>query len=230
MVIDIDDKITTLEEEDTGENKLNVILRGMHSLIGETSNCATTFHNKTPQSAEQKRKYEKYIDLLSVVNGKAIDSAKTGVIFNIPRNIAKYGKPLPYFMKYAGAFYKTQKKFLRSQSNMNRLCWEIEKWHTSLKWPQRDKDFDYRLMMDVDVGINDSIASAIENIFLDYNRELTVLKKDEKHIQNEYGPFELNWDSIYEKYRSACFAICPNKTMLANIAVFLWIGIFSSKF
>lgn len=59
-------------------------------LIGEVSNCATSYHNKTPKTAEQKQKYESYIDLLSVVNGKSIDYAKTGVLFKIPRHIAKY--------------------------------------------------------------------------------------------------------------------------------------------
>jgi hypothetical protein len=44
----------------------------MNSLIGETSNCATGFLNKTPKSEEQKKKYESYVNLLSVINGKAI--------------------------------------------------------------------------------------------------------------------------------------------------------------
>lgn len=73
IVIDIDDKMTTLEEEDTVENKIEVILRGMNSLIGETSNCATSYHNKRPRTEAQRKVYEGYVDLLSVVNGKNID-------------------------------------------------------------------------------------------------------------------------------------------------------------
>lgn len=73
ITIDIDDKITVGPEPDTKENKLKIILRSMNSLIGETSNCATTYHNKTPKTEEQKKKYESYIDLLSIINGKAID-------------------------------------------------------------------------------------------------------------------------------------------------------------
>ncbi len=73
IVIDIEDKVTVLEEEDIPENKSKAILRGENSLIGETSNCATTYHNKMPKTPEQKQKYESYIDLLSVINGKAID-------------------------------------------------------------------------------------------------------------------------------------------------------------
>lgn len=76
IVIDVDDKMTTLEEEDTVENKIEVILRGMNSLIGETSNCATAYHNKRPKTDEQKKIYEGFVDLLSVVNGKNIDNVR----------------------------------------------------------------------------------------------------------------------------------------------------------
>ena len=149
IVMDIDDKITVLSEEDNCENKLKVILRGMHSLIGETSNCATAYHNKCPQTEEQKAKYDKYVGLLSVINGKAIDSAKTGVIFNIPRNIAKYGKPLPYFMKYASEYYKGLYTFSMSKSNMNRLCWMLEKWDKTFRWKRKYNDFDYTIMLNI---------------------------------------------------------------------------------
>jgi len=224
IVIDIEDKIAALAEEDTPENKLKVIMLGMHSLIGETSNCATTYHNKMPQLMKQKLTYDKYIDLLSVINGKAIDSAKTGVIFNIPRNIAKFGKPLPYFMKYAGDYYKSLKKFLKSKSNMNRLCWDIEKWHTQLKWGKRDSNFDYTIMIDEGVSIDEATSAIIENLYLEYNKEFAQLKKDERSIRDELGgahAFEINWDIFYEKYRNKCRAVCPNGAMLANIIVML---------
>lgn len=73
FVIDIDDKITALEEEYNNTSILNLILRNLHSLIGETSNCATCYWNKNPQTEEQRNKYLGYIDLLSVINGKAIN-------------------------------------------------------------------------------------------------------------------------------------------------------------
>lgn len=41
IVIDIEDKITSLAEEDNMEHRLALIKRTMNSLIGETSNCAT---------------------------------------------------------------------------------------------------------------------------------------------------------------------------------------------
>lgn len=72
IVIDIDDKITALQEEYSQEGIYNLILRSINSLIGETQNCATTYHNKIAKTEEQKQRYETYVDLLQVINGKAI--------------------------------------------------------------------------------------------------------------------------------------------------------------
>lgn len=201
ITIDVEDKTTVLSEEDNYKNKLNVIMRGMHSLIGETSNCATAYHNKSPRTEEQKEKYNKYISLLSIINGKVIDSAKTGVIFNIPRNIAKYGKPLPYFMKYASEYYKSLHKFSKSNSNMNRLCWKLEKWDKTLRWKRKYKDFDYTIMLNnnIEVFKEDGIVSVgasiitvdeyenyiqqLEDLYLEFGKEMSQLALYQKEVR-----------------------------------------------
>lgn len=73
-VIDVDDKITTEPEEFTQENRLKVILRTMKNLIGEYSNYATAFRNRCGRTEEQRKKYEKYIDITSVLTGKSINN------------------------------------------------------------------------------------------------------------------------------------------------------------
>lgn len=72
VVIDIEDKVTALSELDTMENKFECIMRGLKSMIGEISNYATAYHNKMPIKESTKKEYENYIDLLSVLNGKAV--------------------------------------------------------------------------------------------------------------------------------------------------------------
>lgn len=72
IVIDIEDKVTALAEEDTMQNKISCIMRGLTSKIGEISNMASAYHNKVPTSAETKERYENYVGLLSVCNGKEI--------------------------------------------------------------------------------------------------------------------------------------------------------------
>lgn len=221
IVIDIEDKITALEEEDTPENKVEVVLRGMNSLIGETSNCATSYHNKRPKSEEQKLVYERYVDLLSVVNGKAIDAAKTGVIFNIPVHIAKYSKPLPYFMRYASDYYGRLKKFSHGQSNMNRLCREIERWERSFRWKRTFKEFDYHIMIDKSIPLDQEKFEAIEAIYLDFCKEMKKLKVDEREIRKEGWDFSINWNYYYDIFKNRCFKICSNPKELANIAIAL---------
>lgn len=219
IVIDIEDKVTALAEEDTKENKVKVVLRGMNSLIGETSNCATGYHNKCPKSQEQKDLYERYVGLLSVINGKAIDSAKTGVVFNIPRNIAKYGKPLPYFMKYAGEYYSKMRKFSKAYSNMNRLCWEIEKWERSFRWKRTYEDFDYNIMIDISIPFSQENYDKIKEIYFEFCKEMKELKIDEFEIKKEEG-LVINWNYYYELYRKKCLAVCSEKEV-ANYAVSL---------
>ena len=236
IVMDREDKVTAMEQADTPDARAEMILRTMNNLIGETSNCATAYHNKMPKTQEQRQVYESYIDLLSIINGKAIDYAKTGVFYQIPRNIAKYGRPLPYFMKYAGPYYAKLKEFSRSHSNMNRLCMELEKWDKTIRFGKSFQNFDYRIMLDPDITIPAGLFTAVEQIYLDFCREMQELGKEQSMIQQydkykeelegwltreQANEFQINWQFYYNKYQKACRDICPDPKVLANIAVLL---------
>lgn len=73
IVLDMEDKVAAVAEDDTVEARYGLILRTLKSLIGEYSNYASAYHNKCPKTIEQKQKYEKYIDIISVITGKSID-------------------------------------------------------------------------------------------------------------------------------------------------------------
>lgn len=229
VVIDIEDKITALAEEDNADTRTQLILRTINSLIGETSNCATGYHNKLPRSEETKEKYSKYIDLLSIINGKAIDYAKTGVLYNIPRHIAKYSKPLPYFMKYASDYYAGLNTFSHAMSNMNRLCKDIERWCKVNKYSLgRISDFDYEIMIDDSIENTFEEQEEINKLFLAFTKEMAALAKDQAAIR-KYGDdtlskfdsrnFSINWNYYYDKYREKCNAISTDNRKIANMAV-----------
>ena len=238
FVIDIDDKITALEEEYSPKNILSLTLRNLHSLIGETSNCATCYWNKNPKTEEQQNKYFEYIDLLSVINGKAIDSAKTGVIFNIPRYIAKYAKPMPYFMKYAGDYYANMKKLSKSDSNMNKLCREMEMWQKkNIRFKRTFKDFDYTIMIDENFIYTQEQFDGVEKIYLEFCKEISELGQDQFKLKNydkyknwvntmyptmtrdDCMNFVFDWKFYYNKYKEQCSEIIEDEQVLANIAV-----------
>lgn len=241
FVIDTEDKITALEEEFTRKELTKLIMRTLNSLIGETSNCATCYYNKSPSSKEVEEKYLKYIDILSVINGKAIDFAKTGVVYNIPRYIAKYSKPLPYFMKYAGPYYANMKKLAKTRTNMNRLCWEIEKWEkATVKYVKRNPHFDHRIMMDEGIEIDENKLQRLEEIYINFSKEIKQFRDDQYKLRNyrkyknwvrsnfpnlnnidEAMYIRLDMSPIVHKYKDLCNEITQDIQELANLAVII---------
>lgn len=228
VVLDMEDKITAMAEEDTAENRAALVLRTINSLIGETSNCATGYHNKQPKSEEVRKKYESYVDLLSIVNGKAIDYAKTGVLYNIPKHIAKYSKPLPYFMKYASDYYGSLNTFSHAPSNMNRLCKDLEAWFKTQRYSSGSRDFDWTIMIDPSIDVEEELQKQINAIYLEFCKEMSSLQHDQMRVR-KYGDenltsydaqnFTINWGYYYDKYRDRCLEICPDIKKLANATV-----------
>ena len=151
-------------------------------------------------------------------------------------------------MKYASPYYRSIKKLNRAPSNMNRLCKDVEAWERkSIKYKKKYKTFDYTIMLDDNVKIDEEIFSKVEKIYLDFCREIndaskfnTMCKDYDKYRdyfrQNypEYSKeffreFEINWQVYYNKYKKLCKAACPDKQMLANIAVILCYEKYPSK-
>lgn len=235
ITMDIEDKVTALSESYNIENIANLIMRSFDNRIGDYSNYATSYHNMMTKSDEQKQKYSDYVSILSVATGKEIDKAKTGVSFSLPRHIVSYAGKLPYFMKYASAYYQTLKDFNKNQSNMNRLCYEIEKWEKEIKI-EKDKKFDYKIMIDPSVTYTEEEFNTVEAIYQDFTKEMTEMKRDQYKFSNydkyrswiwenyqftryEASHFSFDWAYYYDVYRQKCVAAIPDAKKLANIVV-----------
>lgn len=230
IVIDIDDKITALEAEYTKENIVKYTLMSLTSDVGEISNCATGYLNKIPRNEKWAKIYKDYVCLLSVINGKEIDYAKTGVKWNIPRKIAKYSKPLPYFLKYK---YERLKKFNNAPSNMNYLCWNIERWEKSLYQIKTENTFD--LLYNVYIPFDEYKFQKIYALYEKFVKERNYLKEQERIIKNRQHPFydsftydlsldeiqntKIDFSKFYNTFKKKALEICPNKQELANYAV-----------
>lgn len=236
FVIDIEDKATIDDQELSQDNIINNIILSMDNRIGEYSNVASSYHNKCPRSQEQRDKYEKYIDLVSILNAKEIDYAKCGVRFNLPRFIAKYAKPLPYFMKYAGSYYKNMKSLSKSKSNMNRLCFEIEKWSKQIRFQRKYTDFDYTIMQDNSIEWDELEYQKLKELYFEFSKEIGELQKensifDKKNLDDNYQNYfgdlnteeitntKINWNYYYQDYKVRANKICSNQKKLANYAV-----------
>lgn len=149
--------------------------------------------------------------------------------------IVKYAKPLPYFMKYASPYYMTLSSWNKTYTNMNKMCFDIEKWQKKTCF-SRAKSFDYSILIDESVEYTEEEFNAIENIYLLYSKEMKELRYDQykmKHYDNykwyireEYGfskkearQFMFDWDYYKNKVKQECMAIVPDQKKLANIVV-----------
>lgn len=249
IVINVDEKKTALEEDYTKEHIADMVDRTLVSLIGECSNAATCYHNKRATTKETREKYESYVDILSIVNSFAIDTAKTGYIMQIPYHIAKYSKPYPYFMRYISDYYErlyqsmekneSAYRFNKSYSNMNRLAIMIDKFHNKeIKW-KRNKlygsggDFDYTVMIDDSVDVDEETLRRLVAVYKEFNEQVKYLSAFENklHEWDKYKEelkawdkesalnYKVNWQSVYDKFKNQCEEICPDKKKLANACV-----------
>lgn len=218
-VIDMDDKITTEPEAFTIENRLKVILRTMKNLIGEYSNYATAYRNRCGKTPEQRQKYANYISIISVLTGKAVDFAKTGVLYVMPRYISKYGRPLPYFMKYASPYY-SKLKLSRTASNMNKLCQDLERWRKHIRFKRTDREFDYTIMLDPTIEVPADTYCAMEELYRSFCQEVKVLSKEANNMEEEDR--KVAYGKLYDSYRGKCLSACGNSIrIVANAAVHL---------
>lgn len=81
IVLNLDEKLTAKDESVNLEHIADLVCRTLVSLIGECSNAATCYHNKPWKAEETKRRYEKNVDILSIVNSFAIDSLQSLVMW-----------------------------------------------------------------------------------------------------------------------------------------------------
>jgi len=229
IVIDMEDKVTALSEKNDAAGRVLLLTRTTKNMIGEYSNYASVFLNRCPKTDEQVERYEKYEDIISVIVGKSIDYAKTGVLYSMPRVISKWGRPLPYFMRYRSPYY-ARMELSKAPSNMNRLCRELEKWERELKWRRKER-FDYSVMYDESIEYTQEQFEAIAKIFKDFCKESNELQKyqtrvrryADREVRQQFTKFEAttyiaDWDALYQKYKKLCADVCDDQRVVANIA------------
>jgi len=229
IVIDMEDKVTALKEKNDAAGRVLLLTRTTKNMIGEYSNYASVYLNRCPKTDEQKERYEKYEDIISTIVGKSIDYAKTGVLYSMPRVISKWGRPLPYFMRYRSPYY-ARMELSKAPSNMNRLCRELEKWERELKWRRKER-FDYSVMYDENIAYTQEQFDAVAKIFKDFCKETNELQKyqtkvrrySDREIRQQFTKYEAttfiaDWDALYQKYKKLCAEVCDDQRVLANIA------------
>ncbi|WP_243126831.1 hypothetical protein [Clostridium sp. HBUAS56010] len=189
IIIDIEDKTTAKIKPYTKENLVDYELATRDSRIGEITNAATSIENKYTTNEDVKKYYDDISSLLRVIQGKEIDSIKTGVRWQMTSGIRKHLKQLPWFLLYNYPNkLKTYEKLkhrnrsvelpedkvklnaYRSPSPMNELCEYINAWEKK------------KLIWD-----NSSIDTRC--LIINNNMQLNNKKviKEVRHLINQFG-------------------------------------------
>ncbi|MGF6375084.1 hypothetical protein M2140_000118 [Clostridiales Family XIII bacterium PM5-7] len=131
-------------------------------------------------------------------------------------------------MKYASEYYKGLNTFSNANSNMNRLCKDIEKWSKKQRYTGLDRNFDYKIMIDDSIDIEPELQEEINKLYLEFCKEMADLHHDQTSVRkrgdeslSKYNAmnFTINWGYYYDTYRERSEKICGDKKKLANMAV-----------
>ena len=202
-VINIDEKATAKAEKINSAALIHDFNFASDNRIGEYSNCATKWYNKTApkhnhdgteKNEEQKADFYRMcadnVNLIAIVNAKEIDSAKTHVKVNLPNYIQKKAGFYPYFMRYAGDYYAKQKDFSKAKSNMNELCFEMERFKNGLKWAKPKEDFDWHIYLNSNVEKDEDRYNALRAVYKQYVAMKRALSQER---QAAFVEFERKW-------------------------------------
>lgn len=138
LIIDIEDKAMTMAIPYTQENLVTYEVNSRDNRIGEITNVATCILNKYTENTELQKKFDDYISLLRIYQGKEIDYIKTGLRWQMTKGLRNLAKQLPYFLLYS--YPKKLKKYeelkkgdyplnaYHSPSPMNELSHFMVRW------------------------------------------------------------------------------------------------------
>jgi hypothetical protein len=282
LIIDInEEKPLTLDYNP--KNLKEYHMRTLDCLVGEQSNKATVLQNKQKPS-----KYDKELELLSIIVQKETDFVKAGIRWNCPYEIKKLTEKLPYFLiyrypdllaqykeinskrkrvsnsmrkkaelmaynelnqdskdfdvtefvkqtiKYASEYddkklnaYIQQKidnklqnekdlelPVLKTQSPMNKLCWDIEAWEKQIKFNLPKEDM-RKLYVHDDIPDNKEMFDKLEKLYLQYVKQSAeqrkLEKKKNKTTEDELAITDFNWEKFKNKYKNKAIELCPDE-------------------
>ena len=209
VVINIDEKATAKEERINADALIHDFTFGSDNRIGEYSNCATKWYNKTApkhnhdgtEKTDEQNKafYEMCADnanLIAIINAKEIDSVKTHVKVNLPNYIQKKAGSYPYFMRYAGDFYAQHSDFNKAKSNMNELCFMMEKWKRELVWARAPKGFEWQIYINKNIDRNEQRFKALESVYKQY---VAMKREISNKRHRDYEAFTADWTRKLKK-------------------------------
>lgn len=221
IIIDIADKATTVKKPYTQEHITAYEIATRDSRIGEITNCATSIENKFPCNPDIAKMYSDMTSLLRIIQGKEIDSIKTGTRWSMNSGLRRHLKQLPWFLLYnypkklealealrqKNSTIKNPKDKLPypaffSPSPMNELCDYINTWEKKhLIWEHTAAD-NRDILLNHGFPLDDrKILRQIRHMVNEFSnrfRELLACAQEEK-TESDFGELHLLVETYQNK-------------------------------
>ena len=113
--------------------------------------------------------------------------------------------------------YEKYMPISRAPGTMNRICWRIEdEFQTMNVLP--DVEFDYSILKS-DATYTEEEYNSIKQLYEEYNDNMQLFLKGIKKNDSQKEERDAFVTQMIEEFSNACYAICPNGEVLANIIV-----------
>lgn len=239
IIIDIADKATAKRKPYTAENLVNYEIATRDSRIGEITNCATSIENKLPKDPETEKRYQDMSSLLRIIQGKEIDSIKTGVRWHLNSSLRWHLKKLPWFLLYhypkkLKSYEQIREKNRKisdpdeklplpayfSPSPMNQLCDYINTWEKrQILWTPAVTD-NRDILLSHNYTLSDrALFRQIRHKVNEFNDDMRSLLSEIQEERRETNFGELNL--LVDSYKKELFALedISSEEELANYVI-----------
>ena len=113
--------------------------------------------------------------------------------------------------------YEKYMPISRAPGTMNRICWRIEDEFQSMDMLP-DVEFDYSILKS-EATYTDEEYNSIKQLYEEYNDNMQLFLKGIKKNDSQKEERDAFVANMIEEFSNACYAICPDSEVLANIIV-----------
>ena len=106
----------------------------------------------------------------------------------------------------------------KSPGTMNRICWEIEKEFENCDVLPNVK-FDYSVLKRNNIEYDKEDYEKIEKLYSDYTKLMHLFSNNRKQNDSKKEERTAFMDQIVTSFKKACYSVCSDNYVLANILV-----------
>ena len=121
--------------------------------------------------------------------------------------------------KFRNNYYRNN-PVLKSNCVMNELCWMIESIDIKKKFPKDTNQFDYTILMDESVPIDNKKLEVIEKIYKEYKVYKSRIKLQSVFDDGDSDYIEIN-ENMIDKFIKDAYDISSNDIDIANMCVYV---------